>query len=134
MSDIVKLSIPGNPEYIRIAQMAMRSAAAQMGFDVEQISDIEIAVGEACKNVTCHNFDEWCVSYDICWEPLDGKAEITVCVGDSGRGTAKGKTKPCVDCPKEGNLSIAIINSIMNEVEFFPDGKGNKCIRMIKEI
>ena len=47
MGDLLKFSIPGKPEYVKIAKLAVGSAAGTANFNIEAIEDIEIAVGEA---------------------------------------------------------------------------------------
>lgn len=131
-ANLFKLTIPGDPTYIRLAKKTASSAGSLLNFDMEAISDIEIAVGEACKLVTCHNSDGWCDSYDITWE-LDGeRIVITVAEGEEGRRNGKGGKRPCIDCPKEGDLGIAVMKTLMDEVQIVSAERGNKYIRMTK--
>ena len=39
MSDLLKFTVPGSPEYVKIAKMSVESAAAVAGFTVEAIED-----------------------------------------------------------------------------------------------
>jgi hypothetical protein len=55
MSEILKMTLPGNPEYIRVTKSAVGSAAALAGFDFDCVEDIQMAVAEACKSIT------WCM-------------------------------------------------------------------------
>ena len=131
MSEILKMTILGNPEYIQIAKMAAGSAASLEGFDIEDVEDIKMAVAEACKTVTCHGFDGWSVNYSIIMEM--SKETLTVYVEDSSckHTVAKGE-RPCLDCPNEGDLGIQIIKSIMDEIKIIKVGDGCKSIKMVK--
>ena len=40
--------------------------------------------------------------------------------------------KICLDCPKEGDLGIAIIKSVMDDVQIEKDGVESKKIIMVK--
>lgn len=130
MGDLLKFSIPGKPEYLKIAKLAIGSAAGTADFDIEAIEDIEIAVGEACKNISCHGFNGFSNFYEVECQIEDEKITITVTDNSCGHEIEKYK-KPCLDCPNEGNLGIYIIKSLMNEVEIIKKDSGNS-IRMVK--
>ena len=78
MSDLLRFSIPGRPEYVKIAKLAVGSAAGTANFNIEAIEDIEIAVGEACKNITCHGFDGFSNFYEVECRIDEDKIIITV--------------------------------------------------------
>ncbi|HEY7438185.1 MAG TPA: hypothetical protein VIC35_02205 [Acidimicrobiia bacterium] len=44
--DIVRLTVPGSPEYLRLARLATADVAARAGFDYEQVEDLRTAVDE----------------------------------------------------------------------------------------
>lgn len=50
MSDtaVVTLTIPCAPEYVGTARLTIMSVASRMGFAVDMIEDVRMAVGEAC--------------------------------------------------------------------------------------
>ena len=54
MTDVLKFSVPGKPEYIGTIRLAVSSLANCAGFDIEAVEDIKVAVSEACSNVVCH--------------------------------------------------------------------------------
>lgn len=131
MGDLLKFSIPGKPEYVKIAKLAVGSAAGTANFNIEAIEDIEIAVGEACKNITCHGFDGFSNFYEVeCMIEAD-RMIVTVSDKSCEHGLEKHK-KPCLDCPNEGNLGVYIIKSLMDEVEIVKAQDGNNSIRMVK--
>lgn len=130
MGDLLKFSIPGKPEYLKIAKLAIGSAAGTANFDIEAIEDIEIAVGEACKNISCHGFDGFSNFYEVECQIEEDKITITVTDNRCGHKIEK-YNKPCLDCPNEGNLGIYIIKSLMNEVEIIRKDSGNS-IKMVK--
>src|SRR5438067_4550226 len=45
---VVELSIPGKPEYVGVARLAILGVASRMRFSYDEVEDIRLAVGEAC--------------------------------------------------------------------------------------
>ncbi|MEA4921970.1 MAG: ATP-binding protein [Eubacteriaceae bacterium] len=131
MSGILEMTVPGNPEYIKIAKMAAGAAASLEGFDIEKVDDIKMAVGEACKAITCHGFEGWSENYqlamDMAGKVLTIEVEDKLCKHQVSKGT-----RPCMDCPGEGDLGIQIIKSLMDDVEIVKAGDGCRSIRMVK--
>lgn len=131
MSDLLKFSVPGNPEYVQIVKTAAQSAAGIADYTLEAVEDIGIAVGEACKLITCHGFDGWSKSYDIECVIDENHMQITIsdeyCIHE-----IKKDKRPCMDCPNEGNLGMLVIKSLMDEVEIINEEGREKSIRMVK--
>ncbi len=131
MSDLLKFSVPGNPEYVKIVKTAAQSAAGVAGYTLEAIDDIGIAVGEACKLVTCHGFEGWSNSYDL--ELSVGEDKIIIEVKDENcLHQIKKDKRPCMDCPNEGDLGVVVIKSLMDDVEIVKEEGKKNSIRMVK--
>ncbi len=132
MSNFVKITVPGNPEYIKICENAAIKVAAISGLDLDTVEEVGMAVFEACKNIACHGHDCWCSEYEMEIETTDKYFKINlVSVGE--HSIEKCETI-CLDCPNEGNLGLAIINSVMDDVHMESDGKCNKKIVMVKNL
>ena len=133
MSDLLKFTVPGDPEYVKIVKMAVESAAGVADFTIEAVDDIGIAVGEACKLVTCHGFDGWSNSYDIELTIEDDKMVILVKDDNCRHEIQKDLTRrPCMDCPNEGDLVMYVIRALMDEVEIVKEEGKKNSIRMVK--
>ena len=131
MSQVVSMTIPGDPEFIKVITMAVRSLATLADFNIDAIDDIEISVAEAAKIITCHNFDYWCTSYDISVETKNNK--ITIDLSSKGDCHKLEKTfHPCTDCPSEGDIGGSVISCLMDETEVETDELGNKHIVLVK--
>lgn len=129
--DKLNLTIPGKPEYIKGTRLFIGSVASNAGFDIEQCEDLKTAVAEACKNISCHGSDGFSDQYEISCE-VDTN-QITVTVTDlCEQHSVEKVNKPCDNCPKEGNLSIFIIRSLVNDVQFGKNSDGFKYITMVK--
>ncbi|MGF6376396.1 serine/threonine-protein kinase RsbW [Clostridiales Family XIII bacterium PM5-7] len=131
--DKLKFVIPGKPEYLTMVRLAISSIAHNAGFDLDDAEDMKTAVEEACKNVSCHGFEGFSDQYEVECNVEKGRVEIIVKDACDQHSLQK-IAKPCVDCPKEGDLGIYVIKTLMNEVEFGRADDGHKSIRMVKNL
>lgn len=131
MGDLLKFSIPGKPDYVKMVRIAIASLASNTGFNVEAIDDIKVAVGEACKFVTCHGYEGWSNRYDVVCEITEDKIVITVEDSREGHDIIK-NSQSCSNCPGEGELGVFVIETLMDEVEIREKPDGCKCIKMVK--
>ncbi|HML35871.1 MAG TPA: ATP-binding protein [Bacillota bacterium] len=133
MTDIVKFSVPGKPEYVGTVRLAISSLANCAGFDIEAVEDIKVAVSEACTNVICHCKPNKEDCYEVACEVGDGRIIISVVDRAGGYDLTKYK-RPCMDTPKEGGLGIFIIKALMDEVDIFSELGAGTSIKMVKYI
>ena len=129
--DRLSLKIPGKPEYIKGTRLFIGSVAANAGFDVEQCEDLKTAVSEACKNISCHGSLGFSDEYEVACLLEQNKIMVTVTDLSESHQLEK-LNKPCKNCPKEGDLSIFIIRSLVDELEFGNNEDGLKYITMVK--
>jgi hypothetical protein len=50
--DEVKLSLPSAPEFLRLARVTASGLASRMGFTVDEVEDLRLAIDELCFAVT----------------------------------------------------------------------------------
>ena len=131
MSDILKFSIPGKPEYVQMVRLAIASIAGKANFDVDAVEDIKAAVAEACKIVFCHGPLGLSDSYEIICEVEDERITITASDACSGSKRIDG-ARSCSKCPDEGNLAVPVMESLMDSVSVEYDQNGSKIIKMVK--
>lgn len=131
MADKLKFVVPGKPQYITIVRLAVGSAADSAGFNIEEIEDIKNAVGEACKNISCHGSEGFAEQYEVECIVDESKMEIYVTDTSSSHKLEK-LQKPCLDCPNEGDLGLYIIKSLMSSIELVDGPNCKKTIKMIK--
>lgn len=132
MKEILKMKIPGNPEYIQIAKVAAASAANLEGFNIECIDEIKMAVGEACKAITCHGSEKWSSCYEMILEVEKDFLKISIIDSSCGNGIEKNR-KVCLDCPKEGDLGIQILKTLVDDLQLVKKEDGCKSIVMVKK-
>lgn len=133
MTDIVKFSVPGKPEYVGTVRLAISSVANCAGFDIEAVEDIKVAVSEACTNVVCHGEPNREECYEVACEIGEGRIIISVVDRAGGYDTTKYQ-RPVIncDCPKEGGLGIFIIKALMDEVDILSELGMGTSIKMVK--
>ena len=133
-NDEIRLSIPNKPEYVGVARLTVAAIASRVGFDIEKIEDMKIAISEACNNAIIHgckccNEGEYNINFVLT------KEKITISVHDKGDGyNLKDIKTPEFNKHnlREGGLGIFIIKSLMDDVEVKSEkGKGTM-IKMIK--
>lgn len=131
MADKVKFTIPGKPEYITMVRLAIGSIADTSGFNIEEIEDIKTAVGQACKNISCHGKEGITTEYSV--DCVSEKNLLEIYVTDTGYiDGSKDFSMKCMDCPNEGDIGVFLIKTLMTEVELIDNPSGKKTIKMVK--
>jgi serine/threonine-protein kinase RsbW len=131
MTDRLKMIVPGKPEYVGTVRIATAHIASRVGFDIEAIEDIKVAVSEACTNIICHAHEDPNFSYEVSVEPDD--AGISILISDKGVGFGLNEYKePVPGETKESGLGIFIIKALMDEVDIHSEIGSGTDIRMTK--
>jgi serine/threonine-protein kinase RsbW len=129
--DKVSLKIPNKPNFVSIARLTVSSLANDIGFDIDDIEDLKVAVGEAINNAILHgsqsNFLE--IDFNV------NKEEIRIEILDQGMGFDSNLyKKPNLDDYKGNGLGIFIMESLMDEVIIESQmGNGTK-ITLVKKV
>lgn len=126
MKEYISLKIPKAPEYVSLVRLNSSAVANTMAFDFEEIDDIKIAVAEACNSIISNGEGEDS-SIEICYEK--GLDYLTIEIKTDANISCK---KEETDNPLDQNLSLLIIETIMDEVECI-SGKSNG-VKMTKRI
>ena len=128
----VRLTIPAKAEYITLGRLALTAIAHVRPLSEETLSDLKLALTEACTNSVRHAYREGRagkveIVYQI--EP----DRLAVEVADDGEGFEP------ADLVGEGNgdlseggLGIAIIRALADEVEIGERESGGSRLRFVK--
>jgi serine/threonine-protein kinase RsbW len=124
----IDMTVPSKPEYVGVIRLTVSGIANRMGFNVEEIEDIKVAVAEGCTNAIEHGLDDkFYINFNINNDSLD------VVIKDKGKGCNIEEIKePDLLNPKEGGLGLFIIKSLMDDVEFISKEGNGFQIKMIK--
>src|SRR5436190_8757467 len=78
---VVELTIPGKPEYVGVARLAILGVASRMRFSYDEVEDIRLAVGEACttaiERASGAQFDHQLVQIRCLIDPSRLVVEVT---------------------------------------------------------
>ena len=115
-NDLIKLTVPNKPDYVGVVRLTTSAIASGIGFNIEEIEDIKVAIAEACIDALDKS-EDLCIEYKVCLNKL---AIYVRNVTEGEKSSEKSKEK---------ELGILIIKSLMDEVIFNDQG-----IEMIKFI
>ena len=126
--ETIKMEIASNPQYVSVIRLTTSGIANKIGFCLEDIEDIKVAVSEACTNAIKHSLDnKFSVEYTIFENGL------TITIIDSGKGyDVDSIDVPNLEEPKESGLGLFIIQSLMDEVEIKSNINYGTVIKMTK--
>lgn len=111
--DVVTLSFPSDPSYLRLARLAAADAGARAGFTYEEIDDLRIGVDELSQRLLAAGGH-----VTITFATTSGSVEA------HGEGSAPGRADPSA-------IALAIIRAVVDE-HAFGDADGRAWFRMLK--
>lgn len=126
--ETIKMEITSNPQYVGIVRLTTSGIANKVGFCLEDIEDMKVAISEACTNAIKHSLDnKFYIEYKIFENGL------TIQVTDKGKGyNVDSVDKPNLSEPKESGLGLFIIESLMDEVKIESSVDNGTTITMTK--
>ncbi|MGL5756366.1 MAG: anti-sigma B factor RsbW [Paraclostridium sp.] len=126
--ETIKMEVTANPEYVSIIRLTVSGIANKIGFSLDDIEDIKVAVSEACTNAIKHSLDDkFVVRFSILENGL------TIDVQDKGTGyDVDSLQEPDLTNPKEGGLGLFIIKTLMDEVSTISNTDEGTKIKMTK--
>lgn len=123
MTPDMQLALPARAENIAIVRHAFGALGDAYALDEQVLSDVRLAVTEACTNVVVHAYPDGGEGpMEVC-ATLWGD-ELRVVVRDEGRGIG-----PRPDSPGLG-LGLPLIASLTENVELGHDGEERTEVRM----
>lgn len=126
--ETIKMEISSNPEYVGIIRLTTSGIANKVGFCLEDIEDLKVAISEACTNAIKHSLDD---RFIIIFNILENG--LTIEIIDEGQGyDMSSVSQPSLDNLQESGMGLFIIQSLMDDVTIeSQEGKGTR-IRMTK--
>lgn len=126
--ETIKMEIPANPDYVSILRLTTSGIANKLGFSMDDIEDMKVAVSEACSNAVKHSEDN---KVSINFNLLNNGIQIEII--DNGKGYDVDSIEtPDLSNPKEGGLGLFIIQTLMDEVNISSKGNQGTTIKMTK--
>ena len=126
--ETIKMEISANPVYVSIIRLTTSGIANKVGFCLDDIEDLKVAISEACTNAIKHSLED---RFTIIYTMIE--KGLTIEIIDNGKGyNTKEVSEPDLDNLKESGMGLFIIESLMDKVNVeSTEGKGTS-IKMTK--
>lgn len=124
-SEPTSLRLPSRPEYVLLARLVVSRIGEIAGFCPADIYDLKLAVTEAATNVIRHAEVGY---FEIDYKVSPGCVEITVT--DQGGGFDPRKLSGVPE--REGGFGLAVIRSLVDEVELDSTAEGGTTLKMVR--
>ncbi len=108
----VVLNMPARAEGVGVVRQALAGMADALAFDAAVLSDMKMAVTEACTNVVVHAYDEEAGQLEV--QMLAGEEHLTIVVRDHGAGI---QPKPARTEPPALGLGLPLIAALSDAFE-----------------
>ena len=108
----VVLNMPARAEGVGVVRQALAGVADAMAFDASVLSDMKMAVTEACTNVVVHAYDDEAGLLEV--QMLAGEDDLTIVVRDHGAGI---QPKPARTEPPALGLGLPLIAALSDAFE-----------------
>lgn len=126
--ETIKMEITSNPEYVGIIRLTTSGIANKIGFSIDDIEDMKVAVSEACTNAIKHSNDD---IFYITYTMLENG--LTIEISDKGEGyNIENIPQPDLENPKENGLGLFIIQTLMDDVSVESIENQGTTIKMTK--
>ncbi|HHY22989.1 MAG TPA: anti-sigma regulatory factor [Clostridiaceae bacterium] len=112
-TECIELVLPFKAEYVSVARLTVSGIANRIGFDIEAIEDIKVAVSEVCSKLVQVG-SKSAVQYKIIFNITKSSLNIVYACED--------KSLKCIFDDEMDELAIPIINAMMDSVELCSGG------------
>lgn len=122
-ADIIELMLPLKAEYVIIARLTASGIASRMGFDIEVIEDIKVAISEVCSKYV-QKGSSLAEKFKIIFTVSEDCLTITF--------NSEDKSLRCIFNKEDDELAISILNALMDEVQLCIDNNDDYLLTMSK--
>lgn len=126
---IIKMTVAARKDYLPAVTSAVHAIAEQLGFEPNEVCQLEIVVEEACLNVIEHAFDPGETGFfDVHVERKPGK----VVIGIEDKGLPFDFTR--IENSTNSGIGMLLIKFFANEVKFMNLGRQGKRLELTKSL
>lgn len=125
-----KLSLPRDEVSVPVVRHISRDALLKLGVDAACVSDIELAVTEACTNVLNHA-DGTGDLYEVSFEVNEELAHIRII--DTGRGFDEGQIELSADSAESGR-GIFLMKALVDDLKFVSEPEKGTVVHLVKKL
>lgn len=132
---LAELRVPARPERLRLLRAGVAAAAESCGFAGDDLSDVVLAVDEACQNIIRHAYKDRTDGV-LLLALLRDPVNLIILVRDYAPSVDVNQVKSRdLNDVRPGGLGVHLMHQVMDECGFLPppSGKGN-LLRMAKHL
>jgi len=107
--DRIGIVLPNKADYVSVARLTASGIASRVGFDIETVEDIKVAVSEVCSRIISAS-SEQLGQYKILFDIFKDELVITF--------SSDMEKINCIFEDDNDGLGMSIINAFMDKVEF----------------
>ena len=133
MSATVRLTIPARAEYLVLTRLVLTGIAMEVPMSEIALADLKLAVTEVCGNAVQHAYEGDPGVVRIVFEFDPESIEVSVEDEGPGAGFPEVDDSVLLDGPAESGMGLAIVRSIMDEVEIYEESTAGTVVRMRKQ-
>lgn len=133
---VVELTLPGRPEYVGVARLAILGVASRMRFSYDEVEDIRLAVGEACTTAIERASGAPVPAPEVRVRCLIDPSRLVVEVSDNAPVSPEPEAVSIFEAVlEERGLGGVLIRILMDDVQTTKDpDTGRNVVRMIKYV
>lgn len=125
-----RLSLPRDEASVPVVRHVSRDALLKLGVSPACVSDIEVAVTEACTNVLNHADGSDDV-YEVSFEVDEELAHIRIV--DTGRGFDGGQIELSADSAESGR-GIFLMKALVDDLKFVSEPEKGTVVHLVKHL
>ena len=131
MTIVFTLCLPRDQASVPVVRHLLHSSMEKLGVEDECLSDMELAVTEACTNVLQHATgpDD---DYEVAVEVNETMCEISVT--DGGAGFDHGALRENASDSAESGRGIQLMKALVDKVQFLSRPQAGTIVHLVKEL
>ena len=133
MSTTVRLTIPARAEYLVLTRLVLTGIAMEVPMSEIALADVKLAVTEVCGNAVQHAYPDSPGVVRISFEVDPESIEVSVEDEGPGAGFPEVDESMLVEGPVESGMGLAIVRSVMDDVEIDEESTAGTVVRMRKQ-
>lgn len=137
LDNTIRIDVPALSEYVSVVRLAISGLASRVGFTIEDIEDIKIAVSEGCTNAVQHAYEHHNKVGRIFATASVKNDSLIVDIADKGEGFDVKilGTEEQIERSEQKlglGLGLTFIRNLMDQVEIITSPGEGTTIRMTK--
>ena len=121
MEKEIKLQIPLCSNNLLCARLTASAVCSLLKIDIEEAEDIKVCVNEACLIMMGNNFSKVNINFD-----MENNLKIDI--------SGSGNCSKSLNSADNKDLSVMLLNSLIDNVEYKKDGEKITSITLIKRM